>query len=269
MYFHAMNRGALRGAIFRNDDDRAFFVQLMGKYALEYGVRLLAWALMPNHIHAEPDSEGTPLCEMMRDLERTYAQSYNKKYGGSGCLFQGPFKTTAIGSPDGLAYVSRYIHLNPKVLGVRPEDYPWSSCRSYLGLAPVPPWLDPCPVLGVTRREGMSDIDSYRAYLAEAPPRISATRPEETPFVEFDLEMIRYLDSSYAEMATAIKGMSPHLALQTAVAWAASTRFRIPAATIAAYYGFANPAVVRTLVSRFKKKLEDQPDLSTLLKRVS
>src|SRR5687768_16089071 len=116
MSFHAMNRGARRELIFRSDGDRRVFVELLGRFCLKHDVKMTAWSLMPNHYHTGPDSEGTPLSGMFHDLDGSYARFYNEKYEASGCLFQGPFKSMSIDSDRGLAYVSRYIHLNPKDL---------------------------------------------------------------------------------------------------------------------------------------------------------
>src|SRR6185503_17539781 len=89
------------------------FRGLLGRFAQDYSVKILAWCLMPNHYHLQPDSEGTPLSHMMRDLDATYARSFNARHGTVGCLFQGPFKSIHIRDSEGLTYVNRYIHLNP------------------------------------------------------------------------------------------------------------------------------------------------------------
>src|SRR5205085_8010509 len=112
-----MNRGARKVSIFADQTDRNTFRNLLGCFAEKHSVKILAWCLMPNHYHLQPDYEGTPLSLMMRDLNRTYARRFNERHGTTGCLFQGPFKSMLIRDLDGLAYVNRYIHLNLVDLG--------------------------------------------------------------------------------------------------------------------------------------------------------
>lgn len=69
MPFHVMNRGARKISIFADNDDRRLFVHLMAQFALKHEIKIIAWSLMPNHYHMEPESEGTPLCRMMHDLD--------------------------------------------------------------------------------------------------------------------------------------------------------------------------------------------------------
>ena len=171
MWFHVMNRGARQELLFKVDGDRQEFVDLMGRFCLKNGVKMTAWCLMTNHYHLEPDSEGTPLSRTMHDLDGAYAKEFNGRYGGTGCLFQGPFKSMSIADERGLAYVSRYIHLNPRDMGADPLTYPWSSCANYLGFRPNPPWLDPAPVprqFGETMDQARAN---YRFYLNSAAPR--------------------------------------------------------------------------------------------------
>jgi putative transposase len=71
---------------------------------------------------------------------RLYVPWFNNKYGRSGTLFQGRFRTSVI-DPDAyfLACI-RYIELNPlrSQLAFDPLDYPWSSYAHHAGVRPDP-----------------------------------------------------------------------------------------------------------------------------------
>jgi REP element-mobilizing transposase RayT len=267
MDFHVMNRGARKGIIFSNDGDRALFVHLLGKYALEYEVKIVAWCLMDNHYHLGARGEGTPLYEMMRVLDSTYARAFNGKCEVYGCLFQGPFKSMAIPDADGLAYVSRYIHTNPASLGIRPEDYPWSSCRSYLGLAPVPAWLDPSPVMDHVGCEGLSSIGTYRSYLESAPPR-PRREPSGDDVEDFHWAFLQHLESRIVEGLDGLNGSRGQLSARTLVCWAGLRSCGLPAAVLKKYFGYSNEGVVRAAVARFSRKVDRDPMLRDRLQRV-
>jgi REP element-mobilizing transposase RayT len=264
MFFHVMNRGARKVSIFAGEADRQIFVGLMGRFALKYGVKIVSWCLMPNHFHLEPDTEGTPLYKMMRDLDGNYARAFNDRHQTTGCLFQGPFKSMAIDDAEGLAYVSRYIHRNPVDLRESPESYRWSSCRSYLGLAPVPEWLDPDPVLKVIREAEMSDSEAYLRYLQAAPPKRRPTSSLLNPTEDFYQEWIRYLEEKCSEKLMGQEGILGRTALSTIVIWAAIRIHGVPGKELAAYFGQSTSAVY-VVSSRFQKRLEDDPGLEKAL----
>lgn len=263
MDFHVMNRGARKTTIFTCDDDRSLFVNLLGRFALEYEVKIIAWSLMCNHYHIEPNSEGTPLYEMIRVLDSTYARAFNEKYEGSGCLFQGPFKSMAIPDTDGLVYVSRYIHANPVSLGFRPEEYRWSSCRAYLGLVPCPPWLDPSPVL-----QAIGGMDAYRKYLEDAPVKRQCTKGDEDEVGNFYQEMIRHMEGRCINNLLDLNGIRGRFSAQTFVCWSALRLHGIPAHAVKKYYGYASDAVVHSVAGRFERSLTENSGLRQALRCV-
>ena len=269
MMFHVFDRGARKVSIFAGDEDRGLFVDLFGKFALKYEVRITSWCLMPNHYHVEPDGEGTPLCRLMHDLNGTYSKIYNQRHGMTGCLFQGPFRTTSIGDAAGLAYVSRYIHTNPAPLHVAPEEYRWSSCRAYLGLDPCPPWLDPSPVLSLMGDDRVSQQRAYLAYLKAAPPRRRKLRRSFDPMEDFYREYVRHLEEKCSEAMVEVGEVLGRVTLRTLVCWLAHHARGIPAAPIAQFFGYQGEETVRTLVSRFQSRLEGDPALLRAVQTVN
>jgi putative transposase len=269
MSFHAMNRGARKAIIFSKDGDKRVFVDLLGRFCLKHGITLSAWCLMPNHYHTEPEGEGTPLSRMMHDLDGTYARFYNETYDGSGCLFQGPYKTMSISDDRGLAYVSRYIHLNSRDLGVDPIQYPWSSCRSYLGLEPTPPWLDPTPVLRQFGEDLESARTNYRFYLQSAPPRRRKVPPGEEPVDDFLVDYIGHLESLWAERFQGMGWPPRTLSMSSFICWYANRRERIPFHVLREYFGLSSLGSVRVTISKFARRLENETDLAKWFDRVN
>ena len=119
---HVIQRGNDNQTIFRDDEDYQRF-------------------LMPNHLQllvTPSDEDG--LAGMMQKVGRLYVPWFNAKYGRSGTLFQGRFRTSVI-DPDAyfLACIL-YIELHPlrEQLAQAPLDYPWSSYAHHAGVRPDP-----------------------------------------------------------------------------------------------------------------------------------
>ncbi len=146
--YHLMSRGDRREAIFRDDQDRAGFVGLLGKTCLRHGWEAHAYCLLGNHFHAVVETPQPNLAKGMRWLLGTYTQWFNRRHRQWGHLFGGRYKSQLIdeGSDSYLAQACNYVHLNPKRAGlIAPrsalESYRWSSYPAYLRPSLRPEWL--------------------------------------------------------------------------------------------------------------------------------
>lgn len=128
-----MMRGINREPIFHDDEDCRHFLNLLIHYRLTDAFDLYAYCLMVNHVHLL-------ICEQVDDISRTmkrinsrYVAWHNAKYDRIGPLFQGRFKSLNVEDERYLLGVLRYIHLNPVKADLvkSPEDYKWSSCRTF------------------------------------------------------------------------------------------------------------------------------------------
>jgi putative transposase len=84
----------------------------------------------------------------MRQINGVYTQTFNRRHGLTGHLFQGRFKAILVDSDSYLLEVCRYVDLNPVRAQMvrRPDAYAWSSYRALAGLAEPAPWLDRQPM---------------------------------------------------------------------------------------------------------------------------
>jgi putative transposase len=133
MPFHVVQRGNNRSVCFGAIADYERYLALLRERALWHGVARHASVLMTNHIHllATPRDAGG-LADMMKALSQLYAQYINRKYGRSGSLWQGRFRSCLVDSDRYLLTCQRYIETNPVRAGMvmHPADYPWSSFRA-------------------------------------------------------------------------------------------------------------------------------------------
>jgi REP element-mobilizing transposase RayT len=174
-----MARGNERRSIFRDDKDRQRYVDTLVEAVGQFGLRLHAFCLMPNHYHLVLGTPRANLSRAMGWLQTTYTARFNARHRRSGHLFQGRFKAQLVEADEYARWLVEYVHLNPvrprkKGEPVPPErakelaQYRWSSHRAYAGLERRPAsWLclDWLAYWGRTRREGQRE---YRQALGRA-----------------------------------------------------------------------------------------------------
>lgn len=133
---HVTQRGVRRQATFFDDRDYKTYLALACDMAVEAGVGVLAYCLMPNHVHAVvvPDFADS-LARFFGCLHKTYAQITNQRYDWSGHLWQNRFHSVVLDEHHALAAL-RYVEQNPVRAGLAhsPAEWPWSSARGNLGL---------------------------------------------------------------------------------------------------------------------------------------
>ena len=100
----------------------------------------------------------------MRHINGAYTTYFNVKRKRAGHLFQGRYKAILVEADAYAVELSRSMHLNPVRAGMvaKPEQYPWSSYRSYIGHSPIPEWLKTDFILGYFGRKAPDAKNSYR-----------------------------------------------------------------------------------------------------------
>ncbi len=141
-------------------------------------VEILAFCLMPNHIHLllRQKRDGG-ISQFMKKFGTGYVVYFNQKYERAGHLFQGRFRAVYIKTNEQLKTVFVYIHTNPAALidpswkegGIKKpkeviefiENYKWSSYPDYLGKQNFP---------SVTQRDFFNEImeqNEWQKYINE------------------------------------------------------------------------------------------------------
>ncbi len=128
--YHIINRGNGRARVFHGEADYREFVKLMAAAGERLAPRLLAYCLMPNHVHLVlwPREDGE-VSRWMQWLMTAQVRRHHRRHGSDGHLWQGRFKAFPIQRDEHLLSVLRYVERNPlrAKLVARAEDWPWSS----------------------------------------------------------------------------------------------------------------------------------------------
>ena len=131
---HITQRGNRRQDTFFCDDDYRYYIRLMAEWCDKCGVTILAYCLMPNHVHliAVPESEDG-LRRAIGEAHRRYTRHINFREQWRGHLWQGRFASFLMDEKY-LLTATRYIELNPVRAGLVsiPEEYTWSSAKAHM-----------------------------------------------------------------------------------------------------------------------------------------
>lgn len=154
---HVVTRGNARATVLHSDRDYSSLTQLMHEARQRVSIEILAWCLMPNHLHfvIRPRENGD-LAKWMHWLLTTHVQRHRSLHQTTGRVWQGRYKAFPIQADRHLLLVLRYVERNPVRAGLvaHAADWAWSSARvrcrsdeqhSLLAQSPVllpAPWLD-------------------------------------------------------------------------------------------------------------------------------
>lgn len=125
------------------DDDRTYYLRLLGLAIPKTDWRCLGYALMSSHIHLAMFSGARPAASWSRRVNSAWANRHNELNERIGPVFAGRADMW-IESTQSVGHLLAYIHNNPVRAGVvtRAGDSHWTSHRAYLGHMQCPPWLD-------------------------------------------------------------------------------------------------------------------------------
>jgi len=125
---HITQRGNNRADVFLVDDDRRVYLELLREQAKKYGLEVVGYCLLSNHVHlvAIPHGEEA-LAQAVGRTHFRYSQYVNRLHGRSGHLWQGRFHSCALDERhfwQALKYVGilgtvTYYFLTSRACGVR------------------------------------------------------------------------------------------------------------------------------------------------------
>lgn len=141
---HVMSRGNRKSRIFIDDRDRLEFLETLSAAAERFNVRWQSFTLMNTHYHLKVQTPEGNISKMMRFVNGTFTQSWNRRHRTTGHLFEGRFKSPLVEDGHYGRNVARYIALNPVEANYvrHAAEWPWSSHRALAGLVSPPEFLD-------------------------------------------------------------------------------------------------------------------------------
>lgn len=155
-------RGNNGGRIFFDDGDFEGYLLSLRELVREGHVRLLAWCLMKNEIRLVATPLRLPLAQIIQRLHTSHVRRINARTKRTGHLFAGRFRSLLL-PDDRVVEAVRWVHLWPVRSGRvrRPDTYPWSSHRAYVG---SDEWSDLVETASVIGAMGPTLLVAQRAF---------------------------------------------------------------------------------------------------------
>jgi putative transposase len=156
--YHIYNQGNNKQKIFFNKENYLFFLKKIRTYILPFA-DILAWCLMPNHIHimvfvnevevlvtvddtdgvtrSHPVSKKRTLNQSKAIMLRSYTRAIHKQNGSSGALFREATKAECLNEPKGIT-PSFYNTNSGTIIHIdNPEKQYPKICFNYIHQNPV------------------------------------------------------------------------------------------------------------------------------------
>ena len=193
---HVIHRGNNRQDIFFADGDFERYLAWLGDAARRHDCAIHAYVLMTNHIHLLVTPSGADdMARMMQSVGRRYSGDVNARYGRTGTLWEGRYRSCVVDSDRYLFTCARYIELNPVRAGLvrHPAGYRWSSYHHNAERADPTRWSHRTRSIGISARDEIvaprptapcsRPRSMPRRSATCGPPRTGAGRSETTGFV--------------------------------------------------------------------------------------
>lgn len=131
---HVTQRGNRRQQTFFRYKDYQTYINLIGKWCNKFGVDILAYCLMPNHVHliVVPSTKES-LAKAIGEAHKFYTRYINAYKGWKGYLWQGRFTSFPLDRRH-LIMAVKYVEQNPVRAKIvkRAELYRWSSAQAHV-----------------------------------------------------------------------------------------------------------------------------------------
>ena len=95
------------------------------------GWTVLAWCVMPSHIHLVVRTSSVRLWRGMHGIQNRFSRGFNRRLGRTGGLWQGRYKAKYVEDQSYLDRLVLYVHLNRVRAGLAndPAEYPFGGHR--------------------------------------------------------------------------------------------------------------------------------------------
>jgi len=177
---HVYARGIEKRPIYLDDADRKSFLDRIGKNLPKWGMRCLAWSLMPNHWHGIFRCPPSGLSEFMQRLNHRYALRFDRRWGRTAHVFDNRFGAVLQQTEEQFLTTLRYVMRNPVTAGIcsSPFDARWTSFPATIGIVPAPEYLRTREILEHFGDDPVHARERFIAFVAGDSPAVEGPSSE-------------------------------------------------------------------------------------------
>jgi len=158
---HIIQRGNRRQDVFFCDADKELYLEQLNKNSSKYGLTVLAYCLMSNHVHLIVIPNTTEsLSKGIGETHKWYTTETNRRNKWTGYLWQGRFSSFVLDETY-LYSAIRYVELNPVKAKIvkQAQDYKWSSAGAHI--------FGKADIICDTKHDLVRDIEDWESYLLD------------------------------------------------------------------------------------------------------
>jgi REP element-mobilizing transposase RayT len=177
--YHLATRSSTPDFLFRDAVDRLSLIGQLERITLDTDWTCVAACLMGTHYHLLVEAAENVLPLAMKRINWAYASNHNTRHGRRGHRVGARYLSVDIADDDHLLACYRYIARNPVEAGLcpSPEDWPWSSYGTTIGLPGPFPFVDASLILDVLDPEPDVALDGLQAMVHTPDPSYGESLP--------------------------------------------------------------------------------------------
>ena len=131
---HVGLKGLNSQQIFYDEEDFSRFLFYLARACKKFGVALLGYALMTNHVHLVLEGDVGNFAKVFQSMGGSFVSWYNGKYERTGTIYNERYYAKPVQSLRQIVNLLIYVFRNPVAAGMvkNASSYVWSSCAETL-----------------------------------------------------------------------------------------------------------------------------------------
>lgn len=153
--------------IFKDNEDRTYFLNLLRQRQIENKLVFYAYALLQNQYALLMETPRSNLKQTMHQINSGFANHFNRWHKRRKKVFKDRYQCIVLDKKDYLAEVSCYLHLLPRKTRTAKSllRYKWSSYPGYVNESKRGDWIDYDFILQQFKGQNNEASNNYRAHI--------------------------------------------------------------------------------------------------------
>jgi hypothetical protein len=165
--YYISSEGKRGTNIFRDDEDRRYFINLLRKQKIKSKLTFYSYVLLPKQYSFLMETAMSNLSKSMHRIKSDYANYFNRRHNRKDKLFKDRYSCFIIEKKNYLAELSCYLHILPKKDEMAKSlfQYKWSSLPGYINREKRESWIDYDSILNMFYGGSHKASLNYQEYI--------------------------------------------------------------------------------------------------------